>query len=208
MKNEDKLEMELDTVMPKNSDADALEDTQDDFTYDPKTTVIHYPEEPRRSSRIRKKSIRFATDAILALLKICSMGHYVDDSALTFDETMHGADAQKWREAMREEINHMEQWSVWKLVVPPQKCRAITCRWLFLKKCDETDRIERYRARFVARGFTKIAAVDYEELFSPVAKHSTVRIVLSIMTANNLEAIQFDVRTPFLYGDLSEELYM
>lgn len=61
----------------------------------------------------------------------------------------------------------------------------------------------------VARGFTqKEGVLDYSDTFSPVVRHSTLRILFSIATQFNLEMDHLDVTTAFLNGDLSETIYM
>lgn len=68
--------------------------------------------------------------------------------------------------------------------------------------------LDRYKARLVAKGFTQRPGIDYEETYSPVVRHDSLRAVLPITAAENLEMVQLDVKTTFLNGDLHEELYM
>ena len=63
--------------------------------------------------------------------------------------------------------------------------------------------LERYKARWVLRGFTQRPGVDYDETFSPVVKPATVRTVLS----RSWPVHQLDVKNAFLYGTLSETIY-
>ena len=58
------------------------------------------------------------------------------------------------------------------------------------------------------KGFQQLRGIDYTEVFSPVVKKTTIRLVLSIVTVENLHLEQLDVKTTFLYGDLDEDIYM
>ena len=66
----------------------------------------------------------------------------------------------------------------------------------------------RYKARMVAKGYDQKEGIDYNEVFSPVMKHSSIRVLLALVAQLNFELIQLDVKTTFLHGDLEEEIYM
>jgi hypothetical protein len=66
----------------------------------------------------------------------------------------------------------------------------------------------KYKGRLVAKGFSHIPGVDYNDVFSPVVKHSSIRTFFSIVALPNLELQQLDVKTTFLHGELEEEIYM
>jgi hypothetical protein len=66
----------------------------------------------------------------------------------------------------------------------------------------------KYKARIVAKGFRQEYGVDFDEIFSPVVKLSTLRFLLGIVAHEDSELLQLDVKTTFLHGDLDEEIYM
>ena len=68
--------------------------------------------------------------------------------------------------------------------------------------------LERYKARLVAIGCTQTYGIDYLETFAPIAKMNIVRILLSLETNHRWSLQQFDVKNPFLHGDLDKEIYM
>lgn len=72
----------------------------------------------------------------------------------------------------------------------------------------EHDGSKRYKAKLVVKGFQQKEGVDYTDIFSPVVKMTTIRLVLEIVAAENLHLEQLDVKTAFIYGDLEEDIYM
>ncbi|KAE8687328.1 Peroxidase 44 [Hibiscus syriacus] len=97
----------------------------------------------------------------------------------------------------------------WKLASLLKGKKAIGCKWVYAKKDGFPDKNNiRYKARLVAKGYAQTEGVDYNEVFSPVVKHSSIRILLALVAQLDLELVQMDVKTAFLHGDLDEEIYM
>ncbi|GJW50858.1 retrotransposon protein, putative, ty1-copia subclass [Tanacetum coccineum] len=94
------------------------------------------------------------------------------------------------------------------LVNLPPNAKTIGSKWLFKKKTDMDGNVHTYKARLVAKGFTKTYGVDYEETFSPVADIRAIRILIVIVAYYDYEIYQMDVKTVFLNGHLTEEVYM
>lgn len=79
---------------------------------------------------------------------------------------------------------------------------------MFTIKINKYGEIERFKARLCARGFTQVKDIDYNETFSPTSRYDSIRVLLSIAARDELQIEQFDVKTAFLYGELSEDIYM
>src|SRR5665811_779560 len=121
---------------------------------------------------------------------------------------MTSEDSQKWQGAMNVEIQSMYDNQVWNLVDPPEGLKTVRCKWVFKKKIDMDGNVHTYKARLVAKGFKQIHGVDYDETFSPVAMLKSIRIILAIAAYYDYEIWQMDVKTAFLNGNLSKDVYM
>ena len=115
---------------------------------------------------------------------------------------------EEWRNAMREEMDALEKNKTWRITELPKGKKSVGCKWVFSVKYKADGRLERYKARLVAKGYTQTYGVDYQETFAPVAKMSTVRVLLSLAANLNWDLQQYDVKNAFLHGDLEEEIYM
>ena len=109
---------------------------------------------------------------------------------------------------MKEELDTLSKNHTWDLVTLPPRKSVVGCKWIYKIKTRSDGSIERYKARFVVKGFTQEHGIDYEETFAPVARISSVHTLLAIAAASKWDIFQMDVKNAFLNGDLSEEVYM
>lgn len=114
----------------------------------------------------------------------------------------------KWTKAADEEIKSLKELQTWQLTELPEGKQAIGSKWIFKIKHDSEGHVDKYKARLVAKGFTQEYGKDYDATFAPVAKQSTFRTLLTVAAARNLKVRHYDIKTAFLNGDVTEDLYM
>ncbi|KAL2465401.1 Reverse transcriptase Ty1/copia-type domain-containing protein [Abeliophyllum distichum] len=127
----------------------------------------------------------------------------------SFEEAMSSVQPVDWKNAMVEEMKFLKQNKTWELVSKPKYKSIVDCKWIYKVKegVSESGPI-RFKVRLVAKGFTQNEGVDYNEIFSPVVKYTTIRLMLALVAHFNRKLDQLDVKTVFLHGELDEMIYM
>jgi len=124
-------------------------------------------------------------------------------STLAVTEAMKSVDAKLWSDACQYEIDTLHKNDTWELTKLPPSRKTIKSKWVFKLKVDGC-----YRAHLVAKGFTQIPGIDYDETFSPVAHFESLRLLLALAALEDWEIQQMDVKSAFLNGVLDKEIYM
>lgn len=126
----------------------------------------------------------------------------------SYQEAVSGGHAENWREAIREELQAHEKNGTWMLVPDRKDKIPIDSKWVFKIQHSASGDISRFKARLCARGFLQKPGLDYNETFSPVVRYDSLRVLLALVAHEDLEMIQFDVKTAFLFGELKENILM
>ena len=121
---------------------------------------------------------------------------------------MASNDREDWVKAMQEEMQSLYENHTYDLVELPKERRALKNKWVHMLKTEENSSRPRYKARIVVKGCNQRKGINFEKIFSPVVKLSSIRVVLGIVASLDLEIEQLDVKTTFLHRDLEEEIYM
>ncbi|RDY07028.1 hypothetical protein CR513_08904, partial [Mucuna pruriens] len=116
--------------------------------------------------------------------------------------------SKKWRDAMMKEMESIEKNNIWELTDLSRGVKPIGVKWIFKTKFKENGEIDKFKARLVAKGYAQQYGVDYAEVFAPVARLDTIRIILTIAAQNSWNVFQLDVKSVFLHGELKEDIYV
>lgn len=165
---------------------------------------IDEPKLPRRSERTRKRPKHLDDYAEFAF----SAETFVEDVPETYEDIEGRDDAAEWYEAVKTELDSLRESGTWTLTDLPPGKRAIESRWVFKKKQAECGKISQYKARLVEKGCAQRKGFDYDEVYAPVARLTTLRTLLAVVNNKGLYTRQLDVKNAFLHGDLEEEIYM
>lgn len=131
------------------------------------------------------------------------------DCPKTVRQALSGPDAPKWWKAMLDELAKLQNYDVYEEVNRTEDMRVLRARWVFTRKVDgDTGDAAAYKARWVAKGFTQVEGLDFNEIFASVAHKDTLRVFLAMVNWNKLHCHQVDIVAAFLNGDLKETLYM
>jgi len=129
----------------------------------------------------------------------------------SYTEAVHSPQHDHWKAAIADELKSMHNKGVWKVVprnsVPEDK-KILTTTWNFKVKQNPNGTVSRYKARLCARGFLQIPGQDFHDTFAAVAKLPTLRALLSVAAARDLELLHLDIKTAFLHADVEEEIYV
>lgn len=124
---------------------------------------------------------------------------------VTYKEVLTRPDKDLWIKAMKEEFESLMENNTWNLCDMPKDRKPIKNKWVFKTKKDENGQIIRYKARLVIKGCSQKHGIDYDEIFSPVVRYSSIRYLMALSVKYNFEIDQMDAVTAFLQGELSDE---
>jgi transposase InsO family protein len=199
---------EVQVIMPTDDTGKLLGEGVDDSgseLYDSADTdVDNTPARTGNDQQLRRSS-RATRGVKPARFLMASVAKAVEPR--TFEEAMQCPESEMWMHAMEAEMKSITENDTWDLVDLPEGRKAVGSKWVYkIKYSDQEEPI--YKARIVARGFSQIYGSDYTDVYAPVAKHTTFRVMLSMAAKRKLAVFHYDAKTAFLNGTLSEEIYM
>ena len=128
-----------------------------------------------------------------------------DCEPISFQEAIAN---KKWKDAMDEEIRAIEKNDTWELTKLPKGHKPIGVKWIYKTKRKANGDVERHKARLVVKGYSQRHGIDYDEVFAPVVRLETIRLIIALAAHNHWKIHQMDVKSAFLNGILEEEVYV
>ena len=198
------LEMPKESVMMNEKQEDCEPEANDERVSGNEADQGSHPELVlRRSSREKARPKYLEDYAALAF----NAETYVGDVPETMEDIQKNENKDEWLKAVNSELNSLDENNTWTLVDAPPNVKLINCKWIFKLKRDSNGNVSRYKARLVCKGCAQVKGYDYDETYAPVARLTTLRILLSIIVEDELFAYQLDVENAFLHGELHETIY-
>jgi hypothetical protein len=129
----------------------------------------------------------------------------LEEEPTCFEEAIQ---RKEWVDVMAEEYQSIMKNEVWEIVPKLKSKDVVSSRWLFKIKHVVDGSIEKYKARFVACGFSQKEGIDYEETFAPVARYTSIKTITVLAAKMKWTLHQMDVKTTFLNGVIEEEVFL
>lgn len=132
----------------------------------------------------------------------------IDEDPKTYGEAMASRDVAFWKEAINDEMDSILSNNTWILVDLPHGSKPIECKWVFRRKYNIDGSLQTFKAKLVAKGFKQNDGIDYFDTYAPVARITSINVLMALALIFDLYVHQMDVKTAFLNGDLEKEVYM
>jgi hypothetical protein len=128
----------------------------------------------------------------------------IEEDPKTYGEAMAYRDVAFWKDAINDEMDSILSNNTWILVDLPHGSKPIGCKWVFIRKYNTDGPLQTFKVRLVAKGFKQKEGIDYFNTYAPVARITSIRVLMALSLISDLHVHQMDVKTVFLNGDLEE----
>lgn len=164
---------------------------------------------PRRNHRLPAHLKDYALFASADAFATACAAELRPPEPTTLTEALRSnSEGKHWMAAARAEYESLIKRGTWTIVRMPAGAKSIKSRWTFKRKLGKNNEVVRYKGRFCAKGYSQQHGIDYNDVFAPVVRWDALRTMIAIAASLNITLYQLDVDNAFLYGDLSETIYM
>ena len=176
-----------------------------------------YQEDVRRPKRTTKKPAYLDDYCVdndnVSLMNIDNIDYcynvYADRNVpKCYDDAMASSEAHNWQRAMDDEIDSLKENNTWSIIDCPKGEPVVGGKWVFNLKLDKEGEISKYKARYVAQGFSQVYGRDYFETFAPTARLTSIRLLMQFTVQYDLIIHQMDVKTAYLNANIDCNIYL
>lgn len=204
-------------IVMSSDESDQFEDVNEDgndTTYSPDRTLDFSPEShitlrPLPSRMRNQNDVPSNMSSLICQNSdMSTIINVLNCDPQNHQEALNSEKATEWKRAMDQEYQSLIKNNTWTLVDLPEGKSVIPSRWVYKTKIDGNGSISCYKARLVIKGFKQIKGIDYNEVFAPVVRYTSIRYLIGLAAKYGLKIHQMDAVTAFLQGDIDEEIYM
>jgi len=113
----------------------------------------------------------------------------------------------KWQKAMKDEFDALVENDTFELTDVPSDRLVVGGKWVYTVKREQNGQ-ERFKARYVAKGYSQTPEIDYKETFAPTARITSIRMLLQLAIQEGMSVHQMDVKTAYLNAPIDCEIFM
>ncbi|MBW0529178.1 hypothetical protein O181_068893 [Austropuccinia psidii MF-1] len=117
-----------------------------------------------------------------------------------YKQAMSNEDYDNWKQEISQELSNIDKNNVWSPISNKKEIKALTTTWVFKKKTDKNGNLIKYKARLCVRGFNQREGIDYNNIFSPTGRLTSLHLLLTLCHLHQFKIEQMDVRCAFLNG--------
>ena len=154
----------------------------------------------RQSQRTKKEPVRYGLDEFADTAKkaiyVGKESQRIEEPT-TIKDALSGSHSKEWKLAADQEYSSLMENKTRELVKLPKGRETVGCKWVFRVKYDRDGKIQCFKGRLVAQGFTQRYSIDYEEIFSPVAQFSTIHTLLAYAVERKMQVHQMNIVSAF-----------
>jgi len=149
----------------------------------------------RRSGQARKQLHRYSPPKFCSNFALST----TKEEPRTIKEAIDLIEGELWKKAMEEEMESLRMNDTWDLVAFPNGRRKVSSKSVIKRNTNATGRIEKFKAQLVSKGYSQVEGLDFGEIFSLVAKLTSIRVLMSLVATSDLEIEKMYAKTAFLH---------
>ena len=171
------------------------------------TEVSSEPVRSRTSQRVRREPARYLLEQSYNVL-VAYTTKILYEIPDRYEEATNSPNSSEWIRAMNEEICALEENDTWELVELPEDRTEIKGRWVYTTKLNSRGEVDKFKARYVAKGCSQTPGLDFDETFSPTTRMSTIRALLQASVQMGMQLHQMDVKSAYLHAPIDHDVYL